>query len=348
MSSHRLKSISKINAKSSVNENITIDAKHNDMVKYFKDLQKSVPGLKNDLKNLVNCYKTMDNTGKSDFEILIEKNNLRDKINELKEKINSIVEREEENKYYLEVGVLLHNYYDIMENSKNNNNDDNSNDFEKNLLHSNNDNYDNENNCEVYDDDDDECSITSHDDENDVEVEKQLPPKPVIYKSVLNFFNERETTESSLKAEPKDENKKDNGYTSMKISDFVKEESVIKKKIILDEYLKKIDPNYVTKIKIDVNTCKCPTCKVEMVLYPSDGIQFCEKCGLQENILIESDKPSFKDPPMEVSYFSYTRINHYNEYIGYKRQKVTNELLQLRFYIKLCLNSILKFLQNLL
>ena len=36
----RLKSISKINAKSAINENITIDAKHNDMVKHFKDLKK--------------------------------------------------------------------------------------------------------------------------------------------------------------------------------------------------------------------------------------------------------------------------------------------------------------------
>ena len=81
-----------------------------------------------------------------------------------------------------------------------------------------------------------------------------------------------------------------------------------------DEYLKKIDPNYITKIKIDNNVCKCPHCKIEMIIYPSDGIQICEKCGMQENILIESDKPSFKDPPMEVSYFSYKRINHYNEF----------------------------------
>ena len=50
-----------------------------------------------------------------------------------------------------------------------------------------------------------------------------------------------------------------------------------------------------------------------MTLYPSDGIQICENCGIQENILIESDKPSFKDPPMEICYFSYRRINHYNE-----------------------------------
>ena len=51
-----------------------------------------------------------------------------------------------------------------------------------------------------------------------------------------------------------------------------------------------------------------------MTLYPSDGIQICENCGNQQNILIESDKPSFKDPPLEVCYFSYKRINHYNEF----------------------------------
>ena len=50
-----------------------------------------------------------------------------------------------------------------------------------------------------------------------------------------------------------------------------------------------------------------------MVLYPSQGFQICEKCGKQENIIIESDKPSFKDPPPEVAYFAYKRMNHFNE-----------------------------------
>jgi hypothetical protein len=75
-----------------------------------------------------------------------------------------------------------------------------------------------------------------------------------------------------------------------------------------------------------MNICKCPNCNEEMILYPSDGIQICDKCGLQENILIESDKPSFKDPPMEVSYFSYKRINHYNEF-GTIDKKTINEYL---------------------
>lgn len=313
----RLKSISKINAKSAINENITIDAKHNDMVKYFKDLQKSIPVLKNDLKNLINKYKTLDTKDKSEFEVIMEKNDLRDKINELKARINSIVEKEEENKYFLEVGVLLHNYYETMENSKN---DDVENDFEKNLL-----------NMEYNDDEE----ITS-DDELDIENE---PEKKPVYKSVLNFFNERET--KNLEDDKVKEKEPENGYTSMKISDFVKEETVIKKKNILDEYLKKIDPNYITKIKIDNNVCKCPHCKIEMIIYPSDGIQICEKCGVQENILIESDKPSFKDPPMEVSYFSYKRINHYNESTPINGKMAFNEYYK---YINKLFNLIINLI----
>ena len=41
----------------------------------------------------------------------------------------------------------------------------------------------------------------------------------------------------------------------------------------------------------------------------------CQKCGEQENIIVDSDKPSYKDPPREISYFAYKRINHFNELI---------------------------------
>ena len=61
----------------------------------------------------------------------------------------------------------------------------------------------------------------------------------------------------------------------------------------------------------------CKACNYEMTLYATDGIQICEKCGIQENILIESDKPSFKDCNGESvnSSFSYKRLNHYSELI---------------------------------
>ena len=53
-----------------------------------------------------------------------------------------------------------------------------------------------------------------------------------------------------------------------------------------------------------------------MTVYHSEGYQICSSCGNQEHILIESDKPSFKDPPLEVCYFSYKRINHFNEWLA--------------------------------
>ena len=280
-----LKPISKPQNKNSFNQdNTTIDAKHSEMLNYFKNLQDSLPNLKDELKQLIIEYNNKDNNRKNDIEYILYRDNLREKINELKSKINSINNNEELNKYYLNVGVLLHSYYENIENSKNIKN--NSENFEENLI-----NYDSDNDGldDVYNDDLNE-NIKGN------------------YKNVLNFFNDREVKEN-------EENPKNDGmYTSLKISDFVKEESIFKKKNILEEYLQKIDSKYISKIKIDINICKCPNCNVEMIIYPSDGIQICESCGLQQNILIESDKPSFKDPPMEVCYFSYKRINHYNEY----------------------------------
>ena len=50
---------------------------------------------------------------------------------------------------------------------------------------------------------------------------------------------------------------KDMGYTSMKISDFVKQESKFKKKNILDEYLSKIDSKHNHRLIFDKNLYKC-------------------------------------------------------------------------------------------
>ena len=295
----RSKLISKNNSKLSLcNDNITIDAKHSEMVQYFRNQQDSIPKLKDELKKLILEYNNKDHNRKNDIDYIINRDNIKEKINELKNKINSILNNEDLNKYYLDVGTLLHSYYENIEISKNV--DNSSENFEQNLLN--------------YDD-----IMSDSDNENDFEYSLEdnisLSEKKNNYKSVLNFFNSRENKTMDEKEEDNIviENKNDNTYTSMKISDFVKEESTFKKKDVLDEYLQKIDPNYVSRIKIDTNIYKCSQCNLEMIMYPSDGIQICENCGNQQNIFIESDKPSFKDPPIEVCYFSYKRINHYNE-----------------------------------
>jgi len=318
------------------NENITIDAKHSEMINHFKNLTDSIPSLKNELKKLVASYNNKDPSRKNDIDYILYRNEIRDKINEIKSKIQNISSNNDMNKYYLDVGVLLHNYYENIENSKTE--DLKSADFEDNLV-----NFDN-----------DEDSICDEDDDiiksENIDLKQNKP-----LNNILNFFNSSSETniiqneslveknvnvnvsvnieiENTVDNEP---SKNEGVYTSTKISDFLKHEATFKKKNILDEYLQKIDVNYISRIKIDRNICNCPICKTEMVLYPSDGLQICQKCGLQQNILIESDKPSFKDPPLEICYFSYKRINHFNELL-----LTTKNILK---SIKLLINYILNF-----
>ena len=275
------------NSKNNNHDNITIDAKHNEMINYFDDLDRSVPNLKEKLNNLVEEYKiSKDKLRKNDIEYTSERNFKKEEIIELKNKINNIISKNDINEYYLNVGSLLHNYYENIENSKNNNDIEN---FEDNLI-----NY---------------------------EKDSKKKKKEIDNNSVLTFFNNRDKNN--------DENIDkitENNYTSMKISDFVKEESKFKKKYFLDDYLQKIDPNYISQIKIDTKIYKCDICDNEMTLYPSDGVQICNLCGNQEFVLIESDKPSFKDPPLEVCYFSYKRINHFNEWLAQFQAKESTEI----------------------
>lgn len=82
---------------------------------------------------------------------------------------------------------------------------------------------------------------------------------------------------------------------------------------LLEKYLSLTDDNYVTKIPTDIKDC-CVYCgSSNIYMLPHDGINYCNECCSVEYITVDHDKPSYKDPPLEVSYFCYKRINHLNE-----------------------------------
>ena len=70
----------------------------------------------------------------------------------------------------------------------------------------------------------------------------------------------------------------------------------------------------------------CENCNTNKIVYLSDGINICPKCGEESEILIESEKPSYKDPPREITYFSYKRINHFNEWLAQFQAKETTDI----------------------
>ena len=51
----------------------------------------------------------------------------------------------------------------------------------------------------------------------------------------------------------------------------------------------------------------------------------------KNTIIIDSDKPSYKDPPREISYFAYKRINHFNEWLAQFQAKESTEIPQMVF-----------------
>tara|TARA_A100001015_G_scaffold304719_1_gene396363 strand:- start:1076 stop:1321 length:246 start_codon:yes stop_codon:yes gene_type:complete len=60
-----------------------------------------------------------------------------------------------------------------------------------------------------------------------------------------------------------------------------------------------------------IRTCPNQECEnKELTLHLSDGYLICTKCGHSEEILLDSDKPNYKDPLYDNTAYAYKRINH--------------------------------------
>jgi len=109
--------------------------------------------------------------------------------------------------------------------------------------------------------------------------------------------------------------------------DKEKEEINKHKKKIYTKYMKLLDSNYVDMTKDNaLGFDICIHCKREMVLNHNSGMIQCQNCGISEKIIVNTDKQSHKEPPKEITAFSYQRINHINEIISQLQGKQTTEI----------------------
>jgi len=95
---------------------------------------------------------------------------------------------------------------------------------------------------------------------------------------------------------------------------------------LYNKFLTKVD----NKINInnDINLDICEKCNIEKKMFLSDAKKICLNCGEESPILIDSDKPSYKDPPREICYFAYKRINHFNEWLAQFQAKESTDIPQ--------------------
>ena len=98
---------------------------------------------------------------------------------------------------------------------------------------------------------------------------------------------------------------------------------------LLEQYLQKVHPEHARGGVTETDTYgECAECEKEMVFSANEAIFTCTECGYQQFILVDSDKPSYKDPPREVSYYAYKRINHFNEWLAQFQAKESTEIPQ--------------------
>jgi DNA-directed RNA polymerase subunit RPC12/RpoP len=102
----------------------------------------------------------------------------------------------------------------------------------------------------------------------------------------------------------------------------------LKRDSLLDQYLQRIDPHYSrpTTHALNDTSFMCDACGEDMKISVNDATVSCPHCGFHKLILMDSDKPSYKDPPREVSYYAYKRINHFNEWLAQFQAKESTEI----------------------
>ena len=116
---------------------------------------------------------------------------------------------------------------------------------------------------------------------------------------------------------------------SAKKASAIRNDIGFKRDKALETYLSALNPDSLqhesaVASSISENYGNCPVCETEMLF--NETFLDCPECGYRDVILVDSEKPSYKDPPREMSYYAYKKINHLNEWLAQFQAKETTEI----------------------
>lgn len=288
---------------------MTLDMKHSTIVQQFRDNRANLPKKKRQLakleKELLNLESDKSN-GFSNDDIRLRAT-LKNDISELKKDIHNIENNEDEMDYYAKTADILAEYYTLVDN-KPDGKPDSKLDYEEHQE-----------------------KTSKSTGKSPQTNKKSQPEKP--HKSELDILHElsqkdkprkpttRKTRSKSSpsgnildfltgKAKPVDEVTSNSKTNVPEVKEENKEK--INRASLFDSYLVLTDSTYVSKKKVytNIKMCMKPDCETELTLSHTDGMYVCRKCGDGEPVVVESDKPNFKDPTPDNSGYPYKRINH--------------------------------------
>ncbi len=225
---------------------ITIDKKHDEMLKYFDDNEKIViPQLQEKKANLIEKIKSLSS---NDIDKYME---IKDEIIEIKDNIKKL--KKEKKKYFVDNSMHIFKYFEDKKNISTGDNSQNMN-----VLNS-------------------FFKIKSkNDSSSDVNNDKYQNSRHLYLNYWKNVNNE-----------------------ILNIKDFI--------------------------VPSDI----CEFCSSgELIAQDEEGILICNNpnCGRFITNIIDGSKPSNKEPPNEVSYTAYIRLNHFKEILAQFQAKETTQI----------------------
>ena len=100
-----------------------------------------------------------------------------------------------------------------------------------------------------------------------------------------------------------------------------------KNKNLVQKYLTNIDESFLDMNAFVRDSDICQNCyKGEMIPLDDEGVLICNICAVNIPYLIENEKPSYKEPPKEVCFYAYKKINHFKEILSQFQGKETTQI----------------------
>jgi hypothetical protein len=146
-------------------------------------------------------------------------------------------------------------------------------------------------------------------------------------KYIFNYFEEKKQISSG-------ENKNVNVLHSFfkvrsKNPDRSDPDKYIQAKNLYQNYWKNVNNDFLNPQDYIVPSDVCQSCRNgELIPQDEDGILICnnQKCGKFITYIMDSSKPNNKEPPNEVSYTAYIRLNHFKEILSQFQAKETTQI----------------------
>ena len=296
-------------------EDATLDAKHQTMINRMTAKYDEIDQLKetlNEYKNQITKLNrqiedislhsisetdhTTDNKSKSELSERWDKLILlTDKMTDLERQVERLERKDDEIEYFNDAGKILFQYYDMVNNH--------------------------------------EPSVATKQVKKQYQVHRCKTTKTIATRSVLDILNmcinNKDKKDIIDNKDETDDTTNDTKVNTNTVEDHDNIDNKMNKCDLIDMYLAKIDQSYLpaSQNHLEAHMDKCVTCGGLLICVQQDGILFCQTCGYQEQMLIEQNRPIYRQVVnREASHYSYKRINHFNEWLSQIQGKESTDI----------------------